>query len=94
MTKVVTITDRARLSQAASLEDYYRLRAETLMQYGLDLEAELATVRADRAADVEQHLRALDEQEARFLEQIAGLEDELRVARGVAATAGEPTDGE
>lgn len=94
MTKIVTITDRARIAAATTLEAYYRNQVEALTQLCLDHEAEIATVNADRAADAEAHIRALDEQEAGFLARIAGLEDELRQARSESVAVGAQADGE
>ena len=87
MTTIVTVTDRARLAAAATLEGYYREQVLALTQLCLNRDAEIAALNAD-------HLKALEEQEAGFLARIAGLEDELRLARGAAPIVEAATNGE
>lgn len=94
MTKTVTITDRARLSEAANLEGYYRLRTEALMQNSIDQAAEITALKAAAEKAEEAHQAALEEQEAGFLARIAGLEDELRMARSASLAKEVLADGE
>lgn len=94
MTNQVTITDRARLNEALNIEGYYRMRAEALIQNSFDLTAEINALKAAAEKAEQEHLAALEEQEAAFLARIAGLEDELRVARSASVPAEVLTDGE
>lgn len=87
MTTTVEVTDRARLAAASSLEGFYCDQVLALTQLCLNRQAEIAALKSD-------HVKALEEQEAGFLARIAGLEDELRMARGTAQIVEAATDGE
>ena len=90
----ITISDAARLEEAASLEGYLRQRCTLLRQYALDLEARIENMKELQAKIAEEHAKALDEKEAELSARIAGLEDALRLARGAMATAEVSADGE